>query len=610
MNHGFVKVAAASPRMKLGDPAFNAAEMMEWWSKADRQGALCVIFPELALTGATCGDLFFQEAFQASALEALDSMVRASAQLRCAALVGLPLQAMGRLYNVAVLVAQGKMLCATPRFPRAEQSRWFSRYDGAQRPIGLLGAQLIFGQNIIALPGAVIGVAFDPDGALSLPRGGANLILMPTAVRAEAGELSRLLDSYALASSVGKCAIAWASAGMDESSGEGIYAGDCAVFEAGEVLSRGARYQDGGQMLLADVDISGLNHMRQAAAGFAANATLDGAAASLLPPLYDIDAHFDRVLSTHPFFCDEPSVYEDAFAIQVAALKRRMRHIGTKKIVLAWSGGLDSTESLLVAHRAVLDLGAPPSNVIAVSMPGMATSEHTRGNARSLAELLACDFREIDIRQMCVDQLLAIGHDGVTPDVSYENIQARMRMAIPLTLANLEGALQLSTGDMSEMALGWCTYGGDQMGMYGVNAGIPKTMLQRMVHWHAYEPGNERLRETLLSVLETPISPELTPGKEMQSTETILGPYALHDFFLYHLLVSGASGAKIAFLAKRAFAGQYAQEEIDRTLAIFRRRFAASQFKRVTAPEGPAVLRASLSGKEYILPSDLSSAFA
>ncbi len=606
--HGFAKIAAVSPPVRLGDPVANAQAVADAWREADGKGALLAVFPELCLTGATLGDLFFRSDLLSAARLSLETLLETGAALDCAALIGLPLAIEGRTYNASLLMAQGEILSIVPLRPTPEQARWFSRYDAPARDVECAGHMARLGEDVFSLGGVALGVARNEEEIPTLSRRGAHIVLLPVARRARAGfDALRARDIAALAR-VSCCAVAAAFAGPGESVSGGVYAGDCVLIEAGEHLAGGRRFDEGGQIAIADIDVQGLAFMRRTRAEAEYAQEPLPCAQGLRGPRYDAQTHFARAMCAHPLFVEGDDAYADAFAIQVAALKRRMRHVRTDKVVLAWSGGLDSTCALLVARRAVSELGGPPTNVIAVSMPGLATSDTTKGNARSLAQAIGCDFREIDIRKMCLDELLAIGHDGVTPDVTYENVQARLRTAIALNIANLTGALQLSTGDMSELALGWCTYGGDQTGMYGVNAGIPKTMLQRMVRWHAYLSGNEALRETLMNVLATPISPELTPGSEMQSTEGILGPYELHDFFLYHYLVRGAGREKLRFLAEKTeFDRVMTEKTIEHALDVFMKRMNASQFKRVTAPEGPAVLEASLSPVSgLVLPSDLA----
>ncbi len=604
VSNGFLKIAAASPRMKLGDALGNAREIIAQWRVADGRAAAVAVFPELALTGSTCRDMFLQSSLAEGAGRALETLLAASRDFRCAALVGLPLAALGKLYNAAALIAQGKLILIAPKVPDAYQARWFDCYEGPRREIEVCGQRVPFGGRLADLFGVTCAVAFDDAELTDLARRGAELILVPLAQKAEAGQYARFIYNYASLAAVNHCAVALASAGPGESSSQGVYPGDCAIIEGETVLSRGARYQFDGQLVLADADVSGIAYARHGKRAFRAVNPDEAVKVPLDPPDYSFERDADRVLSRHPFFKDEAVVYEDAFLMQVTALKRRVTHIGADKVVLGWSGGLDSTAALLAAHRALFELGLPAANVIAVSMPGIATSARTKTSSRDLARILGSTYMEIDISDMCLSELLAIGHDGKTPDVTFENVQARRRTGIVLNIANLRGALQLGTGDLSELALGWCTYGGDQTGMYGVNGGIPKTMLQGMIRWQAFAPGNEPMRETLLGILSTPISPELKPGEQMQSTEETLGHYELHDFFLYHLLVRGADRAKLSMLANKAFASRRTPEEIQRALGIFFGRLYAAQYKRATAPEGPQILQAGLSGDGWLQPSD------
>lgn len=596
-HHGFIKLAAASPRLTLADPAANAQEILSHWRMADSSGALCIVFPELSLTGATCGDLFLQQGLQTAALGALETLLKESAALRTVALVGLPLMAFGRLYNVSVLLGQGRLIAATPRFPDARQLRWFARYDGTPRVITCLGRPLALGINIVPFDQATIGIAFDIDGLLSLPRGGANALLMPTAIPAAAGEYGQMREFLRQVAGIGHSALCYAGAGTGESTGDGVYAGEALIMEGPQLLAATLRYQSGGQMVLADVDIGRLSAERQAAPGFGAIELEYSLTRGLEPPRYEPEIHFTRALDPHPFYRDEPAFFEDAFQIQTAGLVRRAEASGAKKLVVAVSGGADSSLALLVAHRAARNMGWGPERVIGITMPGFGTGGGTSARAERLMQALNISCRHIDITNAASNLLSDMGHDGKTTDIAYENVQARVRTLLALNIANMEGALQVATGDLSEAALGWCTLGGDQIGMYNVNAGIPKTMLLGMLRWYAFTPGNEDLREVLMEVLDAPISPELIKDEQgvPLATEDTLGPYPLHDFYLYHTLTSGAPKEKLLFLARRAFKGAYDDDMIEKTLHTFLRRFVTQQFKRTSMPEGPAVLDVSLS---------------
>lgn len=581
MHQGFVKIAAAAPRLHLGNVTANQEEILKLWHQADEQGALCVVFPRLSLTGATCGDLFAMDLLRNKIEPGLAYLLERSKELRSSALIGMPVKIQDSWYEALLLICQGKLIAASVC---KEGSRWFAAGE-AGMTLDVAGQLVKTDAADITLHGVSLAIAWQEKDIFGVSAG---ICLMSAAKEAIAGDGESLSQMLVQASRIGGNTLVYAQAGPGESSGHNVYAGECMIASRGELVERGARFVADGQFICADVETVFL-------------AQTD--AMELLPPRYDLEKHFTRKVDPHPFYKEDPAFLDEIFTMQVQSIVRRMRSIGITKLVLAMSGGLDSTMALMVASGAMEEMGLPPSNIISVSMPGLATGSSSRKRGGVIMERLQVDTREISIAQSCRDMLAQIGHDGQTHDVTYENVQARLRTQIVLNIANMEGALQMGTGDMSELALGFCTFGGDQIGMYNVNGGLPKTAMQALLRHLAQKSKDQALKEALLDVVSAPISPELTPD---QNTEDVVGPYQLNDFFLYHTLRCGMDRDMLLFLSKQAFCGTFDKPLIEKTLDSFLRRFYTQQFKRNGAPDGPALLGYSLDAAQgFCMPADL-----
>lgn len=648
MDHGFFRARAASPRLRVADPAYNGAVMAEQMRLAAADGVQLVLFPELSITGYTCGDLFLQERLLAAALEGLGSLAAESGRLGIAAVVGLPVLYGGRLWNCAAVLAQGRVAGLVPKtfvpnYKEFYEARWFSRSgpaDSGDADLGRPGWESVpFGTDLLfqARPSGgrpfLFGIEICEDLWVPLPPStfqalrGACLLLNPSASNEIVGK-AEYRRSLALERS-GRCVAAYlyAGAGPGESSTDLFFSGHLLACEYGSLLAESPRFQRDGSFVQADFDLARMEMERARLSSFADQAGRASAgeygqagrppAARIVP--VDMSGfpveRFARTVDPHPFVPSEEAQRDarcrEIFSIQAGALAKRLEHTRSKAAVVGISGGLDSALALLVAARAMDLLGRPRSDVLAVTMPGFGTSAGTLKTARDLMAASGARAREIDIRAACEAHFRDIGQDPARRDVTYENAQARERTQILMDVANAEDGIVLGTGDLSEAALGWSTYNGDHMSMYAVNAGVPKTLVRHLVAWVAAHGTETALAAALQRVLETPISPELLPpdpsGGIAQRTEDLLGPYELHDFFLYYHARWGCPPEKIAFLAGKAFSGRYASGEIARWLAVFRKRFFASQFKRSCVPDGPKVGSLSLSPRgDWRMPSDAS----
>ena len=634
MIEGIRIVAAVVPPVKPADVRGNAEAAIAAIAGLPESARVAVL-PELCVTGATCGDLFLQRRLLDEAdtwtAELLD------ATQRCGALVvfGVPVRAAGRVFDAAAVAQSGRLLGVVPkRFPTQREARWFAPAAAAAgvSEVTLGGQVAPFGADLLFRasgdPAFAVAVEIGSD-RLALPPGscrgvaaGATIVCNPAAEPALAdGAPADGSDILALSRLLGAAYIR-ANAGVGESSSAGSYPGDALVAAEGERLAEGERFAALPAPVIAAVDTEAIAHRRAAApraigacggeaAGWRVVAFDGGDAADLASD--DLPAPPARL----PFVPDDAVLREarcrEVFAIQTAALATRLRNTGIRHVVLGLSGGLDSTLALLVSREAFRQAGLPEDGIHLFTMPGFGTGTRTRSNADALAEALGLSLEEIPIVEACSLHLRDIGHDGATPDAAYENCQARERTQILMDKANMFGGLVVGTGDLSEIALGWCTFGGDQLSMYAVNAGVPKTLMRAVVSWYADEADDEAVAEALRAVVETPISPELLPagddGDIAQKTEEVVGPYELHDFFLYHMVRSGAAPAKLQALAEAAFRGEYDRDVIARWLRVFLRRFLSQQFKRAASAEGPAVLTVSLDPRDgWQMPGDVSPA--
>ncbi|MCH8475421.1 MAG: NAD(+) synthase [Opitutales bacterium] len=633
LDHSFLRVAAITPSLRVADIAYNKEALSRQITLAGEQGASLVVTPELSLTGYTCGDLFTQTTLVESSFHALLQLAGEN-QNGPWAIVGLPVLHQSRLYNCLAVLGDGKILGIVPKstLPNTREyneQRWFASGEGLhgetlpgpEGPIPF-GPDLLFGSPDCA--DFVLGVEICEDlwsveppsgrqalaGATVLVNGSAsNEILGKTPYRRSLvqQQSARCLGAYV-----------YASSGPGESSTDLVFSGHCLIAENGSLLAESSRFARDGERVLADIDLEQLRHERltnntffnrppgrHAFRRIEAPLPADQAIAAYLP--------LRRPLRSNPFVpVDEENRAEhcrEIFAVQTAGLAKRLEHVGCRRVVLGISGGLDSTLALLVCIHAFDQLGWPRKNILAPTMPGFGTSQRTRGNAEKVVSLLGAEGRVIPIEKVVREHFQAIGHDEGIHDVTYENAQARERTQILMDLANKHQGLCIGTGDLSEAALGWCTFNGDQMSMYHVNIGVPKTLVRWIIQWCAEELFDGPIRETLEDIIDTPITPELLPldqeGGIEQKTEEKVGPYRLHDFFLFYFVRHGFSPRKILFLAQEAFGDEFTESTIRHWLKIFLTRFFRQQFKRSSMPDGPKVGTVALSPRgDWRMPSD------
>ena len=652
---GFARVAAAVPLTAIADPAENAARTLALWREADERGANVVVFPELGLSGYTIRDLVLNGALLDAVETALLGLVEHGRELAALALVGVPLRAPHGLYNCAAAISGGELLGLVPKsylpnYREFEEARWYR--PGTEIPPGTtlrvgeldvpLGTDLLFEAT---LPGLAVGVEICEDlwvqspPSSALASAGATVIANLSASNFTIGKAEIRRNLALSQSDRGKCAYVYVAAGPGESSTDLTWDADAFVCENGNLLAESTRFAREGQLVVQDVDLEGLAFERRSTVTFGDCAARTGAAgAPFRRPRFEAaePAGLVRTVSPTPFLPrDEATLATrcwEMFEIQSNALAKRMRAIGEPKLVLGVSGGLDSTNAALVC-AAALDLeGRPREDLVCVTMPGFGTSEGTQGNGAELVRALGGTRREIPIGDASRTVLEAVGHpaaEGVSTaeelvarlrdspehgDVTLENVQARLRTLLLMTIANGDGGIVVGTGDLSEKALGWSTYSGDHIAMYDVNAGVPKTLLQFVIRWVANQRArtwseSESLKATLYAILDTPISPELLPadaeGRIAQLTEDTLGPYELHDFFLFHFVRFGARPGRILDLASVAFEGRYDAEELAKWCRKFVWRFFTQQFKRSCTADGPKVGTVALSPRgDWRMPSD------
>ncbi|HIR11072.1 MAG TPA: NAD(+) synthase [Candidatus Fimenecus excrementavium] len=628
MKSGFLKVCAVSPRVTVAGVQSNLNAALQEIEKANKNKVQILVFPELFLSGYTCGDLFLQTALQDACKSALTAVCRATENSALVVVIGLPLKFGASLYNCAAVVQNGMVVAVIPKtyipnYNEYYEKRWFASGDGVNGTIKLNGQEVPFGQTLVRLSDdAVIGVEICEDlwtpstPGTSLALSGANIIVNLSASNEVVTKNDYRKNLIRMQSAKDFCAYIYASAGVGESTTDLVFSGACTAAENGALLSEGERFAFNGSMAEACIDIEKLNAER------AHNTSFTDAAKKLKEKLSEVSTpvevsdleynEVNRSFDPHPFVPSDSAEKDERcreiLSIQSHALAKRMSHIGAKKAIIGISGGLDSTLALLVTARALKILNLPNENMICVTMPGFGTTDRTYQNAVDLIHAFGATFMEISIRNAARGHMADIGHDESVHDITYENTQARERTQILMDLANKHGAVLVGTGDLSELALGWCTYNADHMSMYGVNAGVPKTLVRHLVRNEAQQLPEE-ISKILNDILDTPVSPELLPpdenGNIQQKTEETLGPYEVHDFYLYHFLRFGTRPEKLLFMASRAFAGIYSEEQLKNWLKLFVRRFFTNQFKRSCLPDGPKVGSVSLSPRgDWRMPSD------
>ena len=633
MKDGFIKAAAVTPKVQVADPEANAEEIIRLAAEAAAGGAKLIVFPELCITGYTCGDLFLQELLLRGAREALFRIIRETAGLDALMFAGLPWEKDGKLYNVAAAFQGGRLLGLVPKtclpnygefyelrhFARGNKEAdavWVDFGDGAEGDYVPFGTKILF--TCGELPGLAVAAEICEDVWVPDPPSirhalaGATVIVNCSASDETTGKDVYREELIGGQSARLVCGYVYANAGEGESSQDLVFGGHNIIAENGKILSRSARFKN--ETIYADLDIGRIVGERRRMTTFFSKS--DEVYTEVGFHLKKEETKLSRYIDPAPFVPDDHGDRqrrcEEIFSIQYLGLKKRLMHTRSQTAVVGISGGLDSTLALLVTVRAFDSLGLPRPGILGVTMPCFGTTDRTYRNACELVRRLGATLREVDIREAVTTHFRDIGHDSEKHDVTYENSQARERTQVLMDLANQSGGLVIGTGDMSELALGWATYNGDHMSMYGVNAGVPKTLVRHLVRYCADTCGDEGLAAVLLDVLDTPVSPELLPPKDgviAQKTEDLVGPYELHDFYLYYVLRFGFPPSKIYRLACRAFAGTYEEETIRGWLKTFYRRFFAQQFKRSCLPDGPKVGSVAVSPRgDLRMPSDACAA--
>ncbi len=630
MRQGFIKVCAATPEIRVADCGYNETQITAAISDAHAQSVKLLVFPELCLTGCTCGDLFLQGTLLAAAEATLGKLLAHSWQMDMLVAVGLPVLQNGALYNCAAIMHKGVLLGVVPKtclfnLNGCEESRWFStpaaprksevQLCGQTAPFGT--AQLFYCAN---MPGVVIGVEIGSDlQGIEPPSNrhaaaGCTVLLNLSADRETAGRAVRRRMLIRAQSARLHCAYLSAEAGAGESSTDFVFGGHSMIAEDGEIIAENQPFSK-ATSICTELDCGKLAFLRLAQASAAQNdARSDYSRHAFALELNDtaLSRHISKLPFVPEGIKEQDAYLETALQIQAAGLAARMRGAGIQAAVIGVSGGLDSTVALLVAERAMRELGHAQGDILAITMPCFGTTSRTRNNAQRLCDCLAIPCKTVDITDSVRQHFKDIGQSEETRDAAYENAQARERTQVLMDIANQTKGLVVGTGDLSELALGWATYNGDHMSMYAVNASVPKTMLRAMVRHIADTAPDKALRAVLQDILATPVSPELLPGLEeniAQETEAIVGPYELHDFFLYRLFCCGDGPEKILRVAAHAFHGCYDEATISHWLHVFVKRFFSQQFKRSCMPDGPQVSLVSLSPRGgWRMPSDASAA--
>ena len=629
--YGFVRCASAVPKLRVADCKYNTGEIIKLISAAAQKDVELLVFPELCITGYTCSDLFFQSSLLTAAEESLSAIAEASRGKNIVAVVGLPINIGNSLYNCSVAIYDGDILGAVPKtyipnYGEYYEKRWFKSGKGLKGGIALCGQSVPIGTNLLfaaeGIENFTFGIeicedlwaAIPPSSRLALA--GAAIIVNTSASNELATKNEYRTSLVANQSARCICGYVYSSAGIGESTQDMVFSGHSLICENGSLLIEGDRFSLDSSLIMADIYTDLLVNDRRKNTSFSEGSSFDPEIISF--GMYERNKDdLERFIRPQPFVPGDDrelnSRCSDIFNIQAAGLVKRISHTKAKSLVIGISGGLDSTLALLVAVKACdyLDMGR--KSVIGVTMPGFGTTDRTYNNAISLMGALGVTIREIPIAKATTQHFSDIGHDPDVHDVTYENSQARERTQILMDLANKENGLVVGTGDLSELALGWATYNGDHMPMYGVNSGVPKTLVRMLIKWTVRFGSLDSITTKILKdILDTPVSPELLPPDENdninQKTEDIVGPYELHDFFLYYVVRCGFTPAKIYFLAKNAFSGVYDETTILKWLKNFYRRFFAQQFKRSCLPDGPKVGTISLSPRgDWRMPSDASA---
>lgn len=625
----FIKVASACPKTRVSDIDYNVENILKCIKEANEKGCKFIVFPELCITSYTCGDLFLQEHLLLKSYEGIKSLLDNTQDIDMLIAVGAPLISGSILYNCAYILFKGKILGIVPKsyipnYSEFYEKRWFTEgISITNQKINLsfqrdipFGVDLIFSSNLGNFAVEIcedLWVTIPPSSYLALM--GANIIgnLSASNELVSKSDYRRNLVSNQSARLM--CSYIYSSAGVHESTTDVLFSGHLIISENGSLLNENKRFQRDNEVIYSYVDLFKLKAER------IKNLSFRDASMSLskTPSIVHFQfknneiKNFDRFIDKHPFVPSSEKERDlrcrEIFNIQASSLAKRLEHTNSQKAIVGISGGLDSTLALLVIVKTFELLNLDKKNIVTITMPGFGTTDRTYNNALDLCRELGTDLREINIVKASLQHFSDIGHDKNIHDVTYENVQARERTQILMDIANKEKGLLIGTGDLSELALGWCTYNGDHMSMYSVNPSIPKTLVRYLVKYVAQNESNETVSRTLIDILDTPVSPELLPkdssGEISQKTEDIVGPYELHDFFLYHFIKHGSTKERIAFLAQHAFKDNYSKDEINKWLDKFMFRFFTQQFKRSALPDGPKVGSISLSPRgDFRMPSD------
>lgn len=630
---GFYRVATCSPVVKVADAEFNTARILELAEKAAAHSASVVLFPELAVTAYSCGDLFHNETLLNAAEHAVSQIAEKSASLPSVFIVGAPVRRQNRLFNAAVVIQHGRLCGIVPKtnlpnYREFYEKRYFSSGYGIRNATADFAGQteIPFGTDLIFRSGSelVFGIEICEDMWSTVPPSsylalnGATLILNPSASNELVGKADYRRELVRGQSARCVAAYAYVSAGVSESTMDTVCGGHSIAAENGTVLLDSERFSREDALYVTDFDLARIQGARLSDSPFANSAEMNPHTdyrilklePAPVPELKEIERKVPRLPFVPSSDAARDERCQEIFAIQSAGLAKRIEHTHAEKAVIGISGGLDSTLALLVCVNTMKLIGRTPEDVLAITMPGFGTTGRTYNNAVNLCRLLGVELREIGIKDACMEHFRSIGHDPEDHSVVYENAQARERTQILMDVANQADGFVVGTGDLSEIAMGWCTYNADHMSMYAVNCSVPKTLIRYLIAYVG-DHSEQAVRDILRDIIDTPVSPELLPaaddGTIRQKTEDIIGPYEIHDFFLYHFMKYGASPEKILFLAERAFGKEYPEEKLKTFLKTFIRRFFSQQFKRSCSTDGPKVGTISLSPRgDWRMPSDAS----
>lgn len=624
--YGYVRVAASVPELKVANVEFNVKEIINEIKKLSKEGVQVVSFPELSITGYTCGDLFKQEFLINKALEGLNTIVKETSKLDIISIVGMPIRVNNKLFDCAVVLSKGQILGVVPKTyldNSKEEGRWFNTGELINtKVINLLGNDVVVGNDLIFRDildnrmafGIEVGEELNNlnNPGINLALGGATMIFNLAASNELIGKYEYRKDLLKVTSNKLVCAYIYVSSGVNESTTDLLYSGYAGIYEKGRLLVENDRFNFESNHVIQEVDTQRLINNRNNEL----NGYTDKEFRYVDINFKDCNDKLVRNYDIYPFVPSDERLRDERCSeivnMLACGLAKRLKHIGAKKCVMGISGGLDSTLAFLVVMEAYKKLGISNDNFIGVTMPGFGTSGRTYNNAINLMKSFGVTMKEVSIKEASLQHFSDIGLDPEDRSVTYENTQARERTQILMDIANMEGGLVIGTGDLSELILGWCTYNGDHMSMYCVNGNIPKTLVRYLVTYFGIKETNLECKKTIQDILDTPISPELLPptkdGKITQQTESLVGPYVLHDFFLYHFIRYGASPEKIKFIALQVFEGMYDEETITKWLKFFIKRFFNQQFKRSCLPDGVKVGTIGVSPRgDLRLPSDADS---